>query len=70
MSYTITFDNKTDTFIMNGMREDTVGDLLHWISLNERIQHQASSESHLLAILRDKGVEIDLLEEDGSRMVW
>jgi hypothetical protein len=57
---------------MNGEAKDLIGYHLETIGKQLKIQDMddAISESHMLSILYSHGVEVNLLEEDGSRMVW
>jgi hypothetical protein len=71
MSYVIQYIDKEDgIYEMDGVGMYWLGDHLNSIAEQEGITYEAFSESHLLAILRDKGVEIKLLDEDGSELTW
>lgn len=66
MNYVIKFNNKTDNFVMNGFSEPFLYPHLEFIAAQEYVYDDYLSESHLLAILADNGIKVDLLEEDGS----
>jgi hypothetical protein len=71
--YTITFNNKSEKFVMNGYEEIFIGEHFLNIAVLEGMQAEvrtAISEGHALSILRNNGIEIDLIEEDGSLMSW
>lgn len=72
MSYTITYKDSDEMFYMNGEAKELIGYHLENIGkeLKIRDMDDALSESHMLSILHSHGVEVNLLEEDGSRMVW
>lgn len=72
MSYTITYKEDTQQFEMNGQLFDFIGNHLEVIGKKENISavDEAISEGHMLAILHYNGIEVNLLEEDGSRMEW
>lgn len=70
MKYVITYNDDTNKFMMNGVAGEYVGDHLYTIAKENNITTTANSESHHLAIIRSHGIEVELLEEDGSRMVW
>lgn len=72
MSYTITYKEDAQQFEMNGQLFDFIGNHLEVIGKKENISEvdEAISEGHMLAILREFGIEIDLPQEDQSRMEW
>ena len=70
MNYTIKFDDCSNLWIMNGNTQRYVGDHLYDIAKANNLTTTANSESHHLSILRAHGLEIDILEEDGSKVVW
>jgi len=72
MSYTITYKEETEMFYMNDKPEPLIGYHLEAIGKELKIQDMdnALSESQMLSILYSHGVEVNLLEEDGSRMEW
>lgn len=70
MKYTIQWDDFSDLWMMNGYAERFVGGHLYTIAKENNLTTVANSESHHLQILRAHGIEIELLEEDGSRVVW
>lgn len=73
MTYVITFNEKENKFEMDGHLETDIGDHLKSICKYEGhrgLETYAISESHLLYLLRDEGVDIELLEEDGTEMTW
>lgn len=72
MSYTITYKDSDAMYHMNGEAKDLIGYHLETIGKELKIQDMddALSESHMLSVLYSNGVEVNLLEEDGSRMEW
>lgn len=67
MNYTIQHDPSTDTFKMNGWTENFIGShLIQIFKENDLDPNSMFSESHGLHILRGNGIEVELLEEDGS----
>lgn len=72
MSYTITYNEESTKFEMDGILENFIGTHLEVIGKKEKISEvdEALSEGHMLSILQSTGVEVNLLEEDGSRMEW
>lgn len=70
MKYVIKYDDCSDLWIMDGMVERFVGEHLYKIAKENNITTAAISESHQLSILRLEGVEVELLEEDGSEVQW
>lgn len=72
MSYTITYKDSDAMFHMNGDAKELIGYHLENIGKELKIQDMddAISEGHMLSILYSHGVEVNLLEEDGSRMEW
>lgn len=73
MTYVITFNEKESKFEMDGHLETYIGDHLKSICKYEGhsgLETYAISESHLICLLRDEGVDIELLEEDGTEMIW
>ena len=72
MNYTITYKEETQKFEMNGVLSDFIWTHLEKIGKKENIFEisEAICEGQMLAILEDRGIIVDLLEEDGSRMEW
>lgn len=68
MRYTITYKESDQMFHMDGKSEMFVGQHLETIGKKEKIKDMddAISEGHMLAILCENNVQVDLLEEDGS----
>lgn len=72
MNYTITYKEDSQQFEMNGVLFDFIGNHLEVIGKKEKISEvdEALSEGHMLTILQEHGISVNLLEEDGSRMEW
>ena len=70
MNYTIKFDDLSNLWIMDGQAERFVGEHLYKIAKDNGITTTANSESHHLAIIKGHGIEVDLLESDGSKACW
>lgn len=70
MKYTITWMDEEDAFKMGEVFEEFIGEHLDAIAEKHNIKHRAGSESELLSIIRSRGIQVDLLEEDGSEMIW
>jgi len=71
MTYTIQYDGSTDTYKMNDWTENWIGCHLMQIAKENDIDPNSFiSESHGLYILRGQGIDIELLEEDGSPLFW
>ncbi len=74
MTYTIQYESAKngycDGFVMDGWSAPLIGDHLKTIAQKHDIVDNAISESHLLFILRNSGVDIELLDEDGSELSW
>lgn len=72
MNYTITYKEGLQQFEMNGVLFDFIGNHLEVIGKKEKISEvdEALSEGHMLTILQEHGISVNLLEEDGSRMEW
>lgn len=70
MGYTIQYNGHTDTYFMDDQSENFIGCHLMEIARLEKIKESGISESHMLAILGSHGIEVNLLDEDGSRMEW
>lgn len=68
--YKIVFDDCSDLWIMNGLAERYIGNHLYTIAVENNVTTIANSESHLLAILSSHGIDIEILEQDGSKVVW
>lgn len=67
MKYTITYDNTSQTFCLCDYQEVFLGEHLRWIAALHGVSIQeVISESHLLQILGENGIDVELLEEDGS----
>lgn len=72
MSYTITYKEDTQKFEMDGVLSDFIWTHLEKIGKKENIFEisEAICEGQMLVILEDRGIIVNLLEEDGSRMEW
>lgn len=72
MIYDIVYKEEDQMFYMNGKAEPFIGNHLENIARELRIKEvdDCLSESHMLAVLESKGIIVNLLEEDGSRMDW
>ena len=72
MIYDIIYKEEDKMFHMNGKAEMFIGNHLENIARELRIKEvdDCLSESHMLAVLESKGIIVNLLEEDGSRMDW
>lgn len=72
MSYTITYKEDSQQFEMDGVLSDFIWTHLEKIGKKENIFEisEAICEGQMLAILEDRGIIVDLLEEDSSRMEW
>lgn len=72
--YTITYVESEDKYSMNGILMDFIGEHFYTIANENNIkfgqQPHFRSESYMLAVIQNEGIEVDLLEEDGSRMIW
>lgn len=67
-TYKIVYIDATDMYEMNGKQYEYIGEHLYDIAEENNLTHAANSESHHLAILRAAGLDIQLLEEDGSKL--
>lgn len=72
MIYDIVYKEEDQVFHMDGKAETFIGNHLENIARELRIKEvdDCLSESHMLAVLESKGIIVNLLEEDGSRMDW
>lgn len=72
MIYDIIYKEQDQMFHMDGKVETFIGNHLENIARELRIREidDCLSESHMLAVLESKGIIVNLLEEDGSRMDW
>lgn len=72
MEFTITYKDDDQMFYMNDKPKMFVGEHLEDIGRELKIKEldDCLSEGHMLAVLQDKGVQINIVEEDGSRMDW
>lgn len=72
MIYDIIYKEEDQMFHMDGKVETFIGNHLENIARELRIKEtdDCLSESHMLAVLESKGIIVNLLEEDGSRMDW
>lgn len=72
MIYDIIYKEEDQMFHMDGKVETFIGNHLENIARELRIKEMDDclSESHMLAVLESKGIIVNLLEEDGSRMDW
>ena len=66
MQYVIQYNGETDTFLMDGYSENFIGSHLLQIMKDHKILDDACSETHALHILRGNGIEVEILDEDGS----
>lgn len=67
MPYTISFNDATEKFVMEGHEEDFIGSHLWTIAIKTGLEDSyvnSVSESHALAILRSNGIEIELVDID------
>ena len=67
MSYVISFNDETEKFVMDGYEETYIGEHFMSIARTEGLEAEVTSaicESHVLAILRGNGVEIELVDID------
>lgn len=67
MSYTISFDDESEMFVMGEEKRYLIGDHLKFIANKEGYPEAiaaAISETHLLCILQSVGVEIELVNCD------
>lgn len=55
---------------MNGVAERFIGGHLHTIAKDNNVEFIPHSESHLLAIIQGAGIEVELLQSDGSPMTY
>ena len=72
MIYNIVYKEVDQMYHMDGASETFIGNHLENIARKLRIKEvdDCLSEGHMLAVLESKGVIVNLLEEDGSRMDW
>jgi DNA-binding transcriptional ArsR family regulator len=70
MKYIIQFNEVPQLWVMKGVACIFICDHLISIAKENNLTTSASSESHHLQILRDHGIEIEILEEDGSKVIW
>lgn len=72
MIYDIIYKEEDTMYHMDGKAEMFIGNHLENIARQLRIKEvdDCLSESHMLAVLESKGIIVNLLEEDGSRMDW
>lgn len=70
MKYTIKYDDCSELYIMNGEAERFIGGHLYKIAKDNNVEFIPHSESHLLAIIQGAGIEVELLESDGSTMCY
>jgi len=72
MIYDIIYKEEDQMFHMDGKVSTFIGTHLENIACELRIKEvdDCLSESHMLAVLESKGIIVNLLEEDGSRMDW
>lgn len=72
MIYDIIYKEEDQMYHMNSKAEAFIGNHLENIARELRIKEvdDCLSESHMLAVLESKGIIVNLLEEDGSRMDW
>jgi len=69
MKYTIVYKEGDEKYHMDGDVQPFIGNHL---GKKHRIREldDALSESHMLAILSEHNILIDILEEDGSKLDW
>lgn len=70
MKYTIKYDDCSDLYMMNGVPARFIGEHLREIAEVNEVEFIPHSESHLLAIIQEAGIEVELLESDGSPMTY
>lgn len=70
MKYTIQYDEDSDKYVMNGKSYRYVGEHLYDIAVQNTVTTTANSESHHMTILEAHGIEIELLDSDGSKLDW
>lgn len=73
MIYDIVYKEEDQMFHMDGKAKMFIGEHLETIGRELNIMRDLDdclSESHMLAVLESKGIIVNLLEEDGSRMDW
>ena len=72
MKYTIVYKEGDEKYHMDGYVQPFIGNHLEFIGKKHRIREldDALSESHMLAILSEHNILIDILEEDGSKLEW
>lgn len=73
MIYDIIYKEYDQMFYMKGYKPETfISSHLENIAkeLKTNDLDYCLSESHMLAVLESKGIIVNLLEEDGSRMDW
>lgn len=68
--YTIVFNDDSGKFEMDGKEEALLGNFLYDIAKENNVETSCNSESHQLALIRAASIKVNLLEQDGSKMVW
>lgn len=68
--YTIVFNDDSGKFEMDGKEEALLGNFLYDIAKENNVEISCDSESHQLALIRAANIKVNLLEQDGSKMVW
>lgn len=68
MQYTIKYDECSDLYFMDGVPARLIGDHLIIIAKENNISHWAVSETHLLSIIQDEGIDVQLLDSDDSKL--
>lgn len=70
MKYVIKYDDCSDLWVMPGKAYRTVGECLDDIARENEIGALVYSESQFLLVLQACGLEIEILEADGSKVSW
>ena len=70
ITYTIKYDNCSDLYFMNGVPARFIGHHLNTIATENEISSFALSEGHLLSIIQNEGIEVNLLDSDGSKLQY
>lgn len=68
MQYTIKYDDSNDTYLMDGTPAEWIGGHLVSIANLHAVVANAVSETQLIAILAEHGIEVQLLDSDGSKL--
>lgn len=68
--YVVQYNEQDGFYYMDKVMEPFVGVHLYNIATENNIKELACSESKLLAILQSHGIDIELLDSDGSPLTW